>query len=133
MIARLLEHGHQRLELTSDRRMLSLASRLETNGRQAELWPEAHERLVAASGVENRLLEKRLCLGEPPRFLQGLTELQLELDPGVVGRWEQRRRTAEQVDRADHVAPIECTERRPPRASQRRARPARRRAGPALR
>ena len=60
--------------------------RLEAHGREGELWPEAHERLVAASGVESRLLEKRLRLGEPPCFLQCVTELQLELDPGIVGR-----------------------------------------------
>ena len=104
-----------------------------TNGREAELWPEAHERLVAARGVESGLLEERLGLGEPPCFLQCLAELELELDPGIVGRREQRRRTAEQVDRADHVAPIECTNAGRPESRSGALGQVRRRAGPALR
>ena len=133
VIARLLEQRHPELQVASNDRMLLLAPRLEAHGRKAELGSEPNERFVAASGVESSLLEERLCLGEPPCFLQCLAELQLELDPGVVGWREQGCRTSEKVDRADHVASIECTNARRAEPARRRARPARRRVGPALR
>ena len=54
------------------------------------------------------LLEQCFCFGEPPRLLQCLAQIQLERDPGVVVRREQRRRASEEVDRTDHVGSIEC-------------------------